>query len=139
MQIFHGVKNLIKYSTCCPLLESHLSRHDSKEFPLLCELCDYVDEICGLDYFVEIDDVGMPDFLHNLHLPLDADLIVLVFDRSLINYFHCYFLTSREMNTFLNLAKRSLAESLLEFVVANSSDCLFLTATLLHAFDSHLI
>lgn len=109
VQILYGVKYLIKYSTCCSLLQSHLSRHHPEQFSLLCELCNYVDEICRLDYFVQIDDVGVSYFFHNLHLSLDTDLIVFVLDRTFIDYFYCHFLTSGQMNSFFNLSKSPFA------------------------------
>lgn len=76
---------------------------------MLCVLADDEDVIICLDDFVEIDDVGVADFLHDLDLTLDSDLIIGLLDVILVDYLYCYFLTCGDVSALLDLAESALA------------------------------
>jgi hypothetical protein len=139
MQIFNSIENLIKDSASGSLLESDFSGHHSKEFSLFCELSNDVNEFCRLDYFIQIDYVGVSNLFHDFDFSLNAYFVIFFLNGTFINYFYSYFFASGQMDTFFDFAEGSLAQGFSELVIPYPCTDFFLTAAFLHAFDSHLI
>ena len=126
VKILNSIQNLIENSASCPLFQSDFSRHNFKQLPLLCILSDNVDVFSCLYDLIEVYDVGVPDFLHDLYLPLNSQLIILILNRFFIDNFNCYFFPCWNVNGLLNLSKSASTQSLPHFVIANSSQGFFL-------------
>lgn len=120
VQILYGVEDLIEDASGCTLLEADLVGHHSEEFSLLGVLSDDVDVVGSLDNFVEVDDVGVPHLLHDLHLPLDADLVVLILDGLLVDDFDGHLFASGEVLGLLDFAEGALPQGAPQFVVADA-------------------
>lgn len=118
VQILNGIQDLVEDPACRPLLQPHLVGHHPKQLALLCELVDDEHMVCGLDDLVEVDDVGVPHFFHDVDLSLDADLVVLVLNAVLIDYLYRHFLSGWDMYGLLDLAEGSLAQCLSQLVIA---------------------
>lgn len=120
VQILNGIQNLVEYPASCSLLQSDLVSHHAEEFTLLCELVDDEHVICCFDDLVEIDNVGMSDFLHDVDLSLDADLVILILNAIFIDDLYGNFLASWDVNGFLDLSECALTKCLSELVITYS-------------------
>lgn len=72
-------------------------------------LADDENMVIGLDDLIEIDDVRVADFFHDLDLTLDSQLIIGLLDAVLIDYLYCYFFTCGNVCALLYLAEGTFA------------------------------
>ena len=120
VEVLDSVHDLIEDSSGCPFLETNLIGHNSEELALFCKLRDYIDVFGGFNDLVEIYDVGVTNFLHDLDFSLDPNFVVFVFNGLFIDYFDGYFLAGRNMDCFFDFAEGAFAEGLSHFVVADA-------------------
>ena len=109
MKVLNSIEDLIEDLPCCLFLQSNLVRHDAEQFTLLGVLANDEDVIICLDDLVEIDDIGVADFLHDLYLTLDSQLIIGLLDAVLVDYLYCDLLASWNVSALLNLTESALA------------------------------
>ena len=120
VKILNCIQYLIKYSPSSSLFQSYFGRHNSKQLSLLCKLGDYKDIFWCLDDFIEVYDIRVPYFFHDLNLSLYANLVILIFNTTFIDYFDSDFFSCRNMNRLFYFSERALPQSLAKLVISYS-------------------
>ena len=109
MHVLDGIHDLYKNSACCPLAKPDFFGHEFEKLPLLCIFGDEENILIGFDNFVELDDIGMPEYSHDFDFPVDSFLIIFVFNSFFVNDFDSNFFLCWDMYCFFNFAESALA------------------------------
>ena len=80
VQILNSIQDLIEYSSSCSFFQPYLCCHDFEKFPLLCKLSHNIDMLSGLYDLIEVYDVGVSYFFHDLDLSLNSKFVVFIFN-----------------------------------------------------------
>ena len=111
VQIFDSSKNLVEKAAGFPVLEPFLLHNMVKELTTRSVLHDQEQLFGCFNNFVQLDDVGMSDYLEYLNFSHHSVDVCLVIDFFLFQYFDCYLLLRQQMGAFAHLAKRALSQS----------------------------
>ena len=128
MHVFDGIHNLDKNSACSPLAKSNLFCHKFEKFTLLSELRNKEDVLIGFDDFVELNNIGVPEYSHDFNLSVDSLLIVFVFDSFFVDNFDGNFFLGGNMDSFLNFTESAPTEGFANLII---SDGVFLLGVFL--------
>lgn len=109
MEVLDSIDNLVEYLSCCFLFQPDLVGHDAEELALFGVLADDEHMVVCLDDLVEVYNVGVSYFLHDLNLSLNSDLIIGLLNVIFIDYLNCYLLACWYVSTFFYLAESALA------------------------------
>ena len=116
MHVLDCIHDLDENSACCPFTKSHFLRHELEELALLCEFGDQENMLVGFDDFVELDDVGMSEYSHDIHLSVDSFPIIIVLYGIFVYDFYGYFFLGGNVDCFLDLSEGALAQGLANFI-----------------------
>ena len=111
VQIFDSSKNLVEKAAGFPVLEPFLLHNMVKELTTRSVLHDQEQLFGCFNNFVQLDYVGMSDYLEYLNFSHHSVDVCLVIDFFLFQYFDCYLLLRQQMGAFAHLAKRALSQS----------------------------
>lgn len=73
------------------------------------------------DDLVQVDDIGVSHFFHDLYFPLNAYLIILILDWFFVNDLYGYFLSCGDVDAFFDLAKSTPTKSMSHLIVSDTS------------------
>lgn len=108
MHILDSIHDLNKNSSCCPFTKPHFFRHELKELALLCEFGDEENVVVSFDDFVELYDIRVSEYSHDINLSIDSFPIIVILDGIFVDDFDGYFFFGSGMDCFLNLSKGTL-------------------------------
>jgi hypothetical protein len=94
MQILNSIKYLIKYSSRSPLLESNFVSHYLEKLSLLRILGYDINKVSCFNDLIEVNDVWVSNFFHDLNLSLNSNFIIFIFDSEFIYDFDGDFFSS---------------------------------------------
>lgn len=82
---------------------------------------DQINVLVGLYYLVELGDVGVPHFPHDLHLPIKAHSIGLILYLRLLYYFDGHLLVSEPVLGDAHFAESPCPDLLPQYKIAEAS------------------
>ena len=83
-----------------------------KQLAATAVLHDHIEFFFGFNYFVELNDIGVPHLLQNLDLPRNPLNILLIINFVLLEYLDGHLLASQRVLAQLDLPERSFPEVL---------------------------
>ena len=109
MHVFDGIHNLYKNSTGGSLAKPDLFGHEFEKLALLGIFSDEKNILISFYNFIELNDIGMPEYSHDFDFPVDSFLIIFVFNSFFVNDFDSNFFLCWDMYCFFNFAESALA------------------------------
>ena len=121
VDIFDTRHQLLVHPDCCLLMESLVRDYVVKQLSIGAVLHDKKQFAFSLYYFIQLNNIWMPNFFKDLNLPTDPLNVFLVFNPTLFKNFNGNFLARECMVGDLHLSERSLTQGFSQDVVAQSS------------------
>ena len=93
VQILNSINDLLKESTSLSFSNSTLGYNVIKQFTATSVFHDQVELFLGFDYFIELDNILVPDHFENMYFSCHSFYISHIRNSIFLQNFHCYFLT----------------------------------------------
>lgn len=97
MQVLNSIHELNKNTASSPFVKSNLVLHKFEKLSIFSQLKYQIDCILGLNPLIELYNIGMSNYLHDLYFTINSLPILIVFQTFLIDYFYSNFLTCSNM------------------------------------------
>lgn len=108
MYVLDAGDDLLKELACILLLQPFSLDDVIEELTTTRVLHDQKQLLRGLNYFIELNHIGVSHYLQNVNLARHTLHIGLVLDLVLLEYFYGYFLACKDMCAQAHLAKSAL-------------------------------